>query len=206
MGRRRARYPARHRRSDRCASRGRCVQTAMARRAGFPAAGSFESVLPQQGCVHRRPRRQWHPHHAGGSADSAQLQRSAVYRHCAFHGRLDDRAVLFHARLLSGRHGGARRLRRLLALDPAGQTELRALHQCGACQAGQDAFLPRLPASSEALVRRIRRRPRHQGAGDDGLHAAVVPVRIQVDQGRDSASQGHRPAAGDGQVSAGQAA
>ena len=86
-------------------------------------------------------------------------------------------------------------VRRVPALAAAAQAAPRSCTRCvGLAEAGQDAFLPRLPASPASLSGQVHRRARHQGPGDDGVHAAVVSVRVQGDQGRDPAAQGHRRA------------
>ncbi len=72
-----------------------------------------------------------------------------------------------------------------LRTDRARSQRSRALHDGRTAEARQDAFLPRFPASPQALDRRLHHRARHQGAGDDGVHAAVVSVRVQGDPRQD---------------------
>src|SRR5207249_358194 len=80
------------------------------------------------------------------------------------------------ARLLPRRHGGARSLRIVPALADAEKAACRALHGRRLGEAGQDALLPRPALPPQALDRPLRRRTRHQGHGDAGVHAAVVSL------------------------------
>ena len=113
--------------------------------------------------------------------------------------------VLGEPRVFPRRHGSAVGLRRLPARDPAGQDGGRALHDGRAAEGGQEPLLPRLPAPPQALARQVHHRPGHQGPRDDGVHAAVLPVRVQGDPRQDRRVEGHRPAEGQGEVLARQA-
>ena len=106
----------------------------------------------------------------------------------------DQRPLLALARLLHGRHGGAVRLRRVPADDDADEDPLRALHDARARQAGKDALLPR-PAPAPRTTREdaFVEAPGIARQGDARLHAALLPVRVQGDQGRLRPRQGHRP-------------
>jgi isocitrate dehydrogenase kinase/phosphatase len=98
------------------------------------------------------------------------------------------------SRLFPRRHGSAVGVRRLPARDPAGQDGGGALHDGGAAESRQEPLLPRLPPPPEALARQVHHRARHQGPRDDGVHAAVVSVRVQGDPRQDRGVEGHRPA------------
>ena len=62
-------------------------------------------------------------------------------------------------------------------------------------------FLHHLKHSTDDFIRR----PRHQGPGDDGVHAALVPVRVQGDPRPHRAVEGDHAREGQGKIPAGQA-
>ena len=63
----------------------------------------------------------------------------------------------------------------------------------GIAEGRQEPVLPRFPAPPQAFARQVHHRARHQGTRDERVHAAVVPVRVQGDQGQDRGVEGHRP-------------
>ena len=75
----------------------------------------------------------------------------------------------------------------------------------GLQKARQESLLPRLPAPPRAFARPLHRRAGHPRPGDERVHAAVVSVRVQGDQGPHRRHQGHRPRQGQAEVRAGEA-
>jgi hypothetical protein len=78
--------------------------------------------------------------------------------------------------------------------------------RCSASETGQDDVLPRARAPSAALRRRVHRRTGRARAGDGGVHAPLVPLRLQGDPRRDRAAEGDGPRNRQGEVPAGEAA
>ena len=82
------------------------------------------------------------------------------------------------------------RLRAVPALADAAQAALRALQRARPGEAGQDPVLPRLPPPPAPFERPLPHRARHQGHGDAGVRPAVLPLRVQGDQGLLPAAEG----------------
>ena len=167
--------------------------------------GAIEPVLPQSHRLRRRARDQRLQRASVRRADQARCRRPALCRCAADGPRAARVAVLRQPRVLPGRHGGAIGVRRVPAQCRSRAHRGGALHDGGPAETGQDAVLPRFPASPQALDRQLHRRPGHQGPGDDRVHAAVVPVRVQGDPGQDRAVEGHDARPGQGEICAGQA-
>jgi hypothetical protein len=87
------------------------------------------------------------------AADPARQPRPLLHRRGAVRRRRPADAVQLRARVLHGRHGGAFGLGAVPALAHAAQAARRDLQRAGPGQAGQDAFLPRLPLAPELLER-----------------------------------------------------
>ncbi len=174
-------------------------------RAEPPDAGARLGVLPQQGRLRVRQDRQRPRGAAVRRARAPRRRRPARARRDPARPAADQHLLLALARVLHGRHGRAVRLRPVPARDDADAAALRAVHDARARQAGQDALLPRPAPAPPPLAGRVRRGARHPRPGDARLHAAVVPVRLQGDQGRVRPRQGHRPRDGALEVHDGQA-
>ena len=127
-------------------------------------------------------------------ADPAERARRALPRHAAARARTSCWCCFRFARayfFVDMEVPAALRL--VPALADAEQAARRAVHGGRPAQAGQDAVLPRPALPPEALDRQLRRRARHQGHGDAGVHAAVVSLRVQGDPRPLRAAEGHRP-------------
>ncbi len=112
-----------------------------------------------------------------------------------------QRRVLALAGLLPRRHGRAVGLRGVPPVADADEAAVGDLHLARARRAGQDALLPRPAAPPPSLARPLRRGPRRAGPGDARLLPALVPVRVQGDQGRLRAGQAaHEPRGGEAEV------
>ena len=170
-----------------------------------PAPGALLAVLPQPHGLHRRPRHQRVSRVPVRGSDQARRRWQALRGRPADGTGAHRTAVLGQPRVLPGGHGGAVGVRRLPAGDGAGAHRGGALHDGRSAEAGENAVLPRLSPPSQALDRFVHRRSRHQGAGNDGVHAAIVPVRVQGHPRRDRALEGHDPGQGEGEVRAGEA-
>ena len=114
----------------------------------------------------------------------------------------DRRALFAVARLLHGRHGSAFGLRPVSAQYAPEQAAFRALHHARPRQAGKDDVLPRLDGTPAPFRRPVRHRPRRARHGHAGLHAAVLPLRLQDHQGRLRRDQGSGPRDGQGKIPA----
>ena len=138
------------------------------------------------------------------------LRHVEARRARARHGAAQARPVADHLQLLAfvlpGGHGSALRLRGVSRHDHAGQTEGGNLYVGGFAEAGQESVLSRPAAPSVAFERSVHHRARHQGARDAGVHAAVVSVRVQADQGPLPAAEGNHAREDQGKVSARQTA
>ena len=169
------------------------LSAAVRARAQSPDPGALVAVLPQSDRVRRRPHRQRHQHLPVRRAGEARRRRQALPRRPADRRRRSRFPVLGQPRLFPGRHGGAVRVRRVPPCGAAGQDRRRALHDGRAAEGRQEPVLPRFPAPPQAFARQVHHRPRHQGPGDERVHAAVVPVCVQGDQGQDRRVEGHHP-------------
>ncbi len=112
--------------------------------------------------------------------------------------------VQFLADLFPGGHGGAVGLRVLPAVHHAAQVGGRSVRHAGAAKTGQDPVLPATAVSPEPFARQFpgrAGRPRH---GHAGVHAALVPVRVQTDQGPLRSAQDFVAPGRRGKVPAGQ--
>ena len=156
-----------------------------------PDPGAIGPLLPQSHRLRRRARDQRLQRASVRRADQARRRRPALCRCAADGPRAARVAVLRQPRLLPSRHGGAVGVRGVPAQYCPRAHRGGALHDGGAAETGQDAILPRFSASPQAFDRQLHRRPGHQGPGDDGVHAAIVPVRVQGDPGQDRAVEGN---------------
>jgi isocitrate dehydrogenase kinase/phosphatase len=86
-----------------------------------------------------------------------------LHRRRAVRRRRPADAVQLRARVLHGRHGGALGVGAVPALADAAQAARRDLQRAGPGQAGQDAFLPRLPLAPEHSSDRFRIAPGIKG-------------------------------------------
>ena len=103
-------------------------------------------------------------------------------------------AVLVRARLLLRRHGGAGGVRLVPALADADASRApSSTWRSGSRKQGKTLFYRDLHYHLKHSTDRFVRRARHQGHGDAGVHAALVPVRLQGDPRPLRAAQGHRP-------------
>ncbi|KOT06740.1 putative isocitrate dehydrogenase kinase/phosphatase [Burkholderia mallei] len=176
------------------------------RRSGeFPDPRAVVAVLPEQDRVRRRPHHQRRPRAAVRGADPPRARGHPRARHRAPAPRPVEDHLQLLALVFPRRHERALRVCAVPALDHAGQAEGGDLHVGRPAEAGQEPVLSRPAASPVAFERPLHRRARHQGARDARVHAAVVPVRVQDDQGSLPAAEGHDARADHGQVPARQA-
>ncbi len=166
---------------------------------------SVVAVLPQQGCLPRRQDDQRQPGLPVRDPGAARPRRQAVPRHGAARAPAARHILQHQPRLLPGGHGGAFGLRAVSARLAAVQAAMGNLHPARAAKARQESFLPRLSPSSAPFQRRLHRRTGHSRPGDDGVHPAFLPLRIQGDQGRDRTAEGGHAPAGQGKILAGEA-
>ena len=174
-------------------------------RAAEPAdPGARVTILPQQGGLHRRQGDERPRGAAVRGADPAERTQGAVSRYAAARAAPAAGPVFVCARLFLCRHGGAGGVRLVPEAADAEEAARRDVHGGGTAQAGQDRVLPRPALPPDALVGQFRHRARDQGHGDAGLHAALVPVRVQGDPRPLRAAQGNGPRDGEAQVPAGE--
>ena len=175
-----------------------------AARAELPGAGARLRLLPQQGRLRDREDRQRQRGDTVRRRRAPRRGRPARARHGALRPREHLGVVRALAGLLHGRHGRSVGLRPVPADADAREAALRPLHGGRAREAGQDALHPRPAPPPAPLAGRLRRGPRHARPRDARVHAAVVPVRVQGDQGRVRPLEGLRPRDGEAQVPDGQ--
>ena len=156
----------------------------------FEAAQSLQiqvlviAVLPQPHRVHRRPRHQ-RPARAALRRPAAARRGGPPARRRAAHRRDRARAaVLRQPRLLPRRHGGAFGVRRLPAARACRTRRRPSSTRWSACRSTARTSSTATSCTTCAhSTRPLHRRARHQGARDERVHAALVSVRVQGDQG-----------------------